>query len=811
MVLKRSSHLRLYGSVWLKRVLFTLLGGILSFLIALFAFYPQSGVNSIRYSKVFYDKNRVLLGARISPDEKWRFQVELDRVSPSLIKALIEFEDKRFYNHFGVDPLSILRAFWDNITSRQISSGASTLTMQTARLIWKTHQNGRWVGKFYQIFRAIQLEIFYTKREILGLYFNLAPYGKNIEGVTAASWLYYGKPPSKLNWTEAVHMAIAPKSPNRFRLDRFPEKAQKLCEKVVQSLTEKAVLSNRELLFLNCASRHAKLRKLPNYAPHFVDRLYSDSGRDSSLIEQPAVMSDPDRNHIVTTLDLNRQIDIEAILQNYVEKLSRSIVYFGSVIVIDNETGGIVTYIGSPDFNKEQFGQVDGVRAIRSPGSTLKPFLYARALESGEYNPGSLLLNVPLSYRGFRPLNFNRKEFGITHFAEALQKSYNLPAIDLDIKLGRKKDLYSFLSDVDISTLTYSRNQYGHNIVLGGAEMRMDELAALYVMMARDGKSIPIQFLHEKNPDLSPRQMLTPESVFIVSEILRGTPVPQFKVSSDLFKNFPDIAWKTGTSSKRRDVWTFAYNKKFTVGVWFGDISGFQTEQFSGRKIAAPLVFRIFRYLNSEVKSIWPATPDNVVKHSVCVLSGNYPGRDCQGTVEVSHINNVTHKETCKLHRKIWIEKSSGERLSPKCIESMKIPESEYTEKSAVFWPAEIHTWLAKKRSAFALPPFKNGCVPTDVLRGKPPILQTPIDGETYAVLGSDYHDPSRVNFTRIVFEAAVDGEVNHLKWFLNKKPLTETAPGEMFVWLPTPGKHKLVVIDDFGRKSTANFTVKLR
>jgi len=358
-------------------------------------------VFQLDFSKVYYDRHGQLLGAKLSADEKWRFEGRLHNVSPYLVAALLEFEDKRFYRHYGIDPVAGLRAAWQNLATGRIVSGASTLTMQVSRLVSRQKRYGTLVGKLVQVFRALQLEWSLSKEAILELYFNLAPYGGNIEGVTAASWFYFGKPPSEVNWTEAIALAIAPKSPNRYRPDRFVAAARRHCERLTDALGRTGQLSEEDRWFVDCTTPPGGPHPLPNHARHLVDRVHTGSDGHSSLIAQADVARQPTWNHVRLSIDLGLQQRVERIVSGYLQELKGVGVRHAAALVIENT--------------------------------------------SGEYIPQTLLANVPVKYQGYRPQNFTPTELGVVTFATALQQSLNLPAVALNIRLGKAHDLLAFL------------------------------------------------------------------------------------------------------------------------------------------------------------------------------------------------------------------------------------------------------------------------------------------------------------------------------------------------------------------------------
>lgn len=790
-----------------------LLLSISSAVVLHFLFPVEALLERVRFSKVYYDRNDQLLGARLSPDDKWRFQSHLDEISPLLVSALLTFEDKRFYEHHGIDIWAALRAMGQNVQAGQIVSGASTITMQVARLLQDERNYHSWSGKLLQVFRAIQLELILDKEEILEWYFNLGPYGGNIEGVVAASWLYFQKSPSQLSLVEAIALAITPKSPNVYRPDRFPLRAQEQCRRLVEKMQVQNLLSEEDLWFVECDSPPGSYEALPRHTNHLIDRLQTHSGYRSSLVQQ--TQPSPDWNHIQTTIDLDFQQGVEGIVSKYLKGREAQGIHNASAIVIDNETSEVLIYLGSPDFkDKSHAGEVDGVRAARSPGSTLKPFIYARALESGQYNSHTLLANVPVSYPGYHPQNYSPEDLGIAHFDEALQQSLNLPAVALNVGLGRKHDLLATLWEAGVSTLSHSRAHYGQSLVLGGGELRLDELATLYSALATGGKLRPIRMLKEQQkrskrlPTFAPKEWISPEAAFIISDILKHIPHPQFGRAAGYFKGMPQVAWKTGTSSRQRDAWTLGYSPQYTVGVWVGNFDGTPVEGMTGAQFAAPLFFEIFRFLNRQNTTAWPAPPAQVLQQSVCNLSGKLSTTLCPGETQAWWIMGVTEPDFCQMHIELLTDQSSGQRLSEQCIAEQNMDESQIKRSLAVLWPQTTGGWLAKNQSALIFPPYMPSCIPEESINAAPPILQTPIQGEKYYLKPKSDQPTPYARFDKIAFSASVNNEVNRLDWYLDGQKIASTAPGESYLWSPIPGFHELILVDDFGRATQARFQV---
>lgn len=791
-------------------LLICLLGPLLLTLLAVanWLFPLRQHVLQPSFAPMYYDRHGQLLGARLSADEKWRFAGRLEDVSPYLVTALLEFEDKRFYQHWGIDIFAVLRATWRNITAGRVVSGSSTITMQVARLLHPQRQYRTLRGKLVQMLRALQLEWHLSKQEILALYFTLAPYGKNIEGVTAASWIYFHKSPATLHWTEAIALAITPKSPNAYRPDRFPLAAQQHCQRLAERLRHHGHISDADWWFVDCSQAPGALHPLPRYASHLLDRLHTGAGRQSSLVRQEATDS-RHQPHVRTTLDLDVQLAVEQTITGYLRELPGHGIQHAAALIIDNASGEVLAYVGSPNFTDSlHAGQVDGVRAHRSPGSTLKPLLYARALESGHYTPQTLLANVPLRYKGYHPRNITAGAWGMVHLDEALQQSLNLPAVALNVGLGPQHDLLALLREAGVSTLPHSGAHYGQSLVLGGGDMRLDELTTLYAALARGGLLLPTRLLVDAAPLLPlPRPWLTPEASFMITDILRQTPVPGYAASARFFKDMPEVAWKTGTSSRQRDAWAIGYNPRYTVGVWVGHFSGAPLEHLTGQAIAAPLFFRLFRLLPGAQTTPWPSAPARLIAQRVCRLSGRLPAAHCPTHTRTGWIAGVTRPELCPMHVQLLLDTVSGRRLSDPCIRSHDIPPWRIRRQPGILWPREVGGWLARLDSTVLFPAFAAGCAPESLMQGPPPLLHTPLDGEHYVLHRGSSRRLGR--WDALVFSASVSNDVQRLDWFLDGKKLAATRPGETYGWPPQPGRHELVLVDNFGRTTQARFTVQ--
>ncbi len=544
--------------IWAKRAAITscsvLVVCLALYTVVLCAFpFPYKKINNIRYSKCVLDKNGQLLRVFTVTDDSWLMPVELNEVNPYFIKATLSIEDKRFMKHHGVDIFAAARAAKLNITNKKIISGASTISMQTIRLLEGRKRS--FLNKVIEAVHAVRLETLYSKDRVLKLYFEIAPYGGNISGVKAASLRYFQKYPKDLTLAECALLAGLPQSPSRLRPDRHPERAKKRRDMVLFNMLKDGLITAKQYDKAKHEPVLVKVHPFPFNAPHFTDFINKRYAADKN---------------VVTTLDSNIQHFAELTLKEIVEELRPQGVTNGAVVVIENATGKIRAMVGSSDFfSKEDSGQVNGALSKRCPGSTLKPFTYALGFDAGLYTPRMVLADVPVQYDGYSPLDYDKEFRGPVTVREALVESLNIPAVEVLDSIGYRK-LYLFLKDAGISTLNKPPQYYGLALTLGSADVNLLVLTNAYAALARLGVYKPYHFIESDDLSVSKR-ILSEGACYLVSDILSDTKrLEAIGVYRDE-KIRPKIAWKTGTSYGHKDAWTVAYNSEYTVGVWIGN------------------------------------------------------------------------------------------------------------------------------------------------------------------------------------------------------------------------------------------------
>jgi penicillin-binding protein 1C len=649
------------------------LGATLTFLVLL----PKPRLlEDASFSSCYTDRDGRLLRLGLAADDRYRVYVPLGEISPPLIEMTLLHEDRFFHEHAGFNPVALARASWYALTGFGPHIGASTITMQLARLHYHLHTRTPW-GKFCQVLAAVHMEMHCSKREILEAYLNTAPYGRNIEGVGAASLIYFGKKPADLTIEEAMTLAVLPQSPTR----RAPG----------SPAHEQALRSAREILLGQWLARHpedVRLREvlampmqimlprdLPFGAPHLVDEMVQ---RDAAP-----------RSEIRLTLDGARQEVLEREIARYVATHENAGIKNACALLVDYRTMEVRAAVGSADYRRRDIdGQVDGLRMQRSPGSALKPFVYALAMDEGLIHPNSLLRDAPVSFDGYDPENFDHAFAGPIRARDALIQSRNVPAVELEAQLSPDRNLYTLLRDANVRRLQ-PQEHYGLTVALGSTEVSPEELAALYAMLANRGVYRPLRF-EMGQPDAPGTSLLSPEAAWLTLDMLKDATRPDLPNLSPLTRDGRPVAWKTGTSFSYRDGWCVGIFDDEVLVVWTGNFDGSASGQFIGRTSAAPLFFSILEALRAR-EPIPPATcfdfePTlNLARVQLCAVSGCLAGPNCPQVTSGWFIPGKSPITACDIHRRVWIDNRTGQRLAG-------YPENPSTahEKVCEFWPSDL-------------------------------------------------------------------------------------------------------------------------
>ena len=772
-----------------------LLSSVFLFSVFIFVFLPKPTLyddsEGFGFSRVVYSRDGELLRLTLSPDEKYRLRTSLPRISPLLKEATLLHEDKYFRYHLGVNPLSLVRAAFKTYIGGSRRLGASTITMQLARMRFDIDSRSIG-GKLIQIFRAVQLERHYSKNEIFEAYLNIAPYGRNIEGVGAATLIYFGKASEELTLHEALTLAIIPQSPSR----RTPLTEKDLGNSELinarAGLSERWVRANpsdaEKLESLKLPMLMSDPSELPFLAPHLTDLL---------LVEEK------NRAQIISTLDLSLQRLIERKAKSYVERKTKFGITNTTVMLLNFETMELSALLGSVDFfNSNILGQVNGARGKRSPGSTLKPFIYALGMEQGIIHPYTILKDAPASYAAFNPENFDAEFMGPIRAKDALIKSRNLPAVQVANKLN-DPDLYDFLKKAGITKLR-ERDFYGLALVLGGAETTMEELISLYAMLANKGIHRPIRMTMDA-PSIVGEQILSTESSYLVMDMLGDNPRPDRGIVKIFNEDDTPVFWKTGTSYGFRDAWSFAIAGPYVLGVWVGNFNGEGNPAFVGRTAAAPLLFEIIDGLKAEEKNKWRfydrANSEDVpgVKEvHVCSVSGGLPSKFCEKITKTWFIPGRSPIKKCDIHREVILDRATGLRT---CGKTTKKVRREVYE----FWPSDLTAIFKKAGLGRRLPPgYNKDCDLSEKSGfGLPPEITSPQKGLTYNLRAS-----AKKGEEQIALSAVTDADTKELYWFVDENYLGKGGKDKPFFWRPTPGNFVVRAVDDHGRSDSRKVKV---
>ena len=744
-------------------------------------------------STVVLDRNGEWLRAFTAPDDMWRLpETSLDAISPRFQTAMLTYEDQWFYHHWGINPVALTGAAFDNLKAGKIVRGGSTITMQLARLM--EPKDRTLPNKLIEMFRALQLELTYTKSEILTYYFNMLPYGGNIVGSAAASRLYFNKPQSALSLGEAALLAAIPNSPERLRPDRFPERARKARKKVLLRMKDAGEISEQRLQEALQEPIPAERYPLPFKAPH-LSRLLTN--KQSSIVSEHV-----GNQWIHTTIDQRYQDTAERILRERLRPLQGQGVSTGAVVIIDTKSHEVLAMVGSHDFfDKPSAGQVNGTLALRSPGSTLKPFIYALAIDKGLITPQTLVFDVPVDYVGYSPVNYDEKFTGYITAREALARSLNVPAVNLYAKMG-KNQLYGFLKQAGISTLS-DQEEYGLSLILGGCGINLLELTNLYAGLANMGEFAPYHLIvnrdtkGKKRKRASTSRLLQPETSWIVTEMLTTLKRPDFPESFEHTGTMPRVAWKTGTSYGHRDAWSIGYSPELTIGVWIGNFNGTGAPILSGAEAAAPILFALFTALSGEKAHQWFTEPANLKTRLVCALTGLPVSPHCLTSVSDIYIPGVSAVRECHIHKSIQVDIATGERLCSSCR-----PGRQFREETIALWPAEVATWLNANGFAVSeLPAHNADC--TRPLAGTQPVILSPARDTVYKIRSN-----VPTEYQKIRLSASVSGDTQEIFWFLNGELIFKGQAVEPTFLTPVVGKHELTCIDGAGRSTSLPLTI---
>jgi penicillin-binding protein 1C len=720
------------------------LGSLAVLLLGYLFCLPRDLFKGVPYSTVVYSAEGELLGARIADDQQWRFP-PCDTVPERYAKAVVRFEDRHFYWHPGVNPVSLVRALIDNIRSGHVVSGGSTLTMQVIRI---SRQRERTVWqKMIEAVLATRLELRCSKRKILALYASYAPFGGNVVGLEAASWRYFGRPAGELSWGEAATLAVLPNAPATMHPGRRREDLLEKRNRLLENLFQHGDMDQDSYEAALSEPLPDAPLPLPSYAQHFVEACPRGVQTHSSI-------------------RIGLQRAIESSVNRKSDEMAREGVADLAAIVIDNRSGAIVAYVGNASPERERPGrQVDIANSPRSTGSILKPFLYAAALEDGTILPETLLPDIPVNLGGFAPQNFDRQFYGAVHASEALARSLNVPAVFLLRSYGVPR-FHELLQRCGLSTLGKEASHYGLSLILGGGEGKLTEITAAYSALVRTYMGWPASAGQDSGLTGGPSPIHDPIALWYTFEALKEVNRPD-ELDWRLISSVRRAAWKTGTSYGFRDAWAVGMTPEYTIGVWAGNAEGQGVPGLTGARTAGPVMFDILNLLPAS--DAWfpaPEEPISGVWAQVCPDSGHLAGPDCPDPQTVLIPSAGLDSEACPYH-------ADGVFTLPPAMEWYYKPHHpEYTGAPMARSTALLEFIYPSQGTTLYLPRQLDGQVEGAVFR----LAHRRSDATVWWHLDQNY-----VGETRFIHELRL---------------------------APPPGKHVVTCVDNEGNSVSVGFTV---
>ncbi len=769
-------------------------------------------------SLLIFDRNGRLLREVLSSEFGSSRPVPFNEIPQTLIQATIAAEDKHFYTHIGIDFGALLRALWQNVRAMKIVSGASTITQQTARLILRAERGI--ISKLQVMLFALRLEAHWSKEEILTAYLNRAPFGNQCFGIGAASEFYFQKPPAQLTLAECALLAGLPQSPTTYDPCRNFELARKRQEEVLRRMRANGFISEAEQRDALMQPIDFAETKRAFHAPHFVEYVMKQSHPRNAKA-------------LLTTLDLELQEACEQFAKSHLERLKRNRVTNAALVVMENRTGEILAMVGSADyFNAEIDGQYNVATASRQPGSALKPFTYALALE-GDYTPATLLPDLPLPFQVqgrrdkssgvgvemFFPQNFDRKFHGAVRLREALACSYNITAVKV-LEHLRVEQLYNLLKRLDFTTLHHEPTFYGLGLTLGNSDVRLIEMVRAYSIFARAGKMIRESCLKAvitengdtvKSPttNQTSKEIFSPQVAYLTADILSDNAARRASFGANSVLRFPfAVACKTGTTKDYRDNWTFGVSEDFTVGVWSGNSNNEPMRGISGVDGAGGLMHDVMMLLSKrfpERRGFHKTSfdmPPGIRLHRICPISGELEGEACNATIEEKFMAGKEPKRRCTFHKRFRIDTRNG------LLATDLTPPAFVREKVFVDYPALYRQWAESQHKE--LPPRVFSTIESDSLRinvAAAPQSEIeilfPKSGMTFALDGI-----LRPEFQRLLFSAHAPPATEKIQWKLNGEVIGECAPSEKVSWQLRAGTFELQAVSESFKSPIVQFTV---
>lgn len=768
--------------LWVRRILWTILT-----LFCLSRFIIPNPIFKDPTSTVVLDVDGQLLGARIATDQQWRFP-EMESLPNAAKQSIIQFEDRYFEWHLGINPISIWRALVVNIKNKRIKQGGSTISMQLARL-WFKNKSRTISQKVLELFVAIHFEINYSKDEILQLYMSHAPFGGNVVGYEAASWRYYARQPQDLSWAEHAALSVLPNAPSIIYPGKNSVTFRNKRNRLLDQLQSSGHIDSATCALSKLESLPGTPLPLPKYANHLVDRA-------ADRYAGQRVNSD---------IQYGLQKSTQQIINTYVQQYAFNNIHNAAAIILDTKTGKMLAYVGNATNSKHHNNHVDVVKAVRSTGSVLKPFLYTYMLSQGEIYPTQLVADVPTFVSGYAPKNYYEDFDGAVPINEALTRSLNIPFVRQLQKHGVDR-FYHELENQGFNSLTYASDHYGLSLILGGAEGSLLEIASMYAGMSRtvldasEMKELDKQifvspyFKMQPKPCNYPKAQLQPGAVYTTLKTLQEVNRPVSLEGWRSFNSNNPISWKTGTSFGNKDAWAIATSPEYTIAVWVGNADGEGRDGLTGLNSAAPILFDLLQLLPET--TVFPEPYEYFKDEIICKESGRVANAHCPHTDTIS-IPDVHYEVLpCSYHKWVHLDASKKYQVHASCESVTNMVSQSW------FVLPPVQEWFYKHKSAtyVSLPPFRSDC-------------QTTTDNPMQFIYPKQNHKifiPLELDGGKgqVVFELAHRQASTKVYWHLDSQYLGVTQQNHKMGLVTTKGKHVILVTDERGNEITQYFEV---
>lgn len=758
---------------------------ILVCLLLWYALFFPSQLFETPLSTVIEDRNGVLLGAHIAEDGQWRFP-QMDRIPEKFEQSILCFEDRHFYKHPGFNPVAIGKAMYSNFQAGKVVQGGSTISQQTIRLARQGKQRS-YLEKFIELIWATRMELSYSKEEILNMYASHAPFGGNVVGLEAASWRYFARDPNELSWAESATLAVLPNAPSLIYPGKNQEALLKKRNRLLHALYQTKAMDTLDLQLALLEPLPQKVHRLPQKALHVLNR----------------AMEERKGERLRTTLDVYQQDRLNELVHRYHSTYQKSEVHNIGVLLCDAQNGAVVAYVGNtydPKFRHEN--AVDVVRANRSTGSILKPFLYAAMLDEGSLLPDMLVSDIPTQIGGYAPKNYDLSYAGAVKASQALSRSLNVPAVRMLREYGLEKFHYR-LQEMGLSGIRYGADHYGLPLILGGGEASLWDLCGAYSAISRtiqnydsynnqyDAKEWrPLEWQLDNNAK-EPRIMQMQAPVFSAGalwytyEAMGKVNRPNYDKAWEYYASSQKLAWKTGTSFGHRDAWAIGTNAKYTVGVWVGNADGEGRPDLTGLNYAAPIMLDVFSGLQSD--SWFKRPEEELIEAAICRESGYKASMYCTTIDEKLIPVSGQKSDVCPYHKTVHLSKNKKFQVNTSCESIGDIVQENY------FVLSPIQEWYYKQKhgSYKILPPFRSDCMTGNQTR-----MEFVYPRESHHVFLPRNHK-GEVN--ELVLKATHKDPKAVLHWHLNDRFIGVTERKHQMAILPEEGKYLITIIDHQG------------